>query len=104
VATSRKRQSGAPAEIGVRELKNQASRILRSVQEDGVEYIVTVRGNPVAVLRSLTDEDRDRQERFGIEQELADMTVLAGQIAANWRSPHSAVDLVSEQRRPDAGD
>jgi len=100
VATSRKKQGDAPAEIGVRELKNQTSRILRAVQEESAEYIVTVRGKPVAVLRSLTDEDRDRQARASIEQELAEIAGLAAQIAANWQSPSSAVELVSEQRRP----
>ena len=65
MATSRKKPGDPPAEIGVRELKNQASRILRAVQEESAEYVVTVRGKPVAVLRSLTDEDRDRQARAG---------------------------------------
>jgi prevent-host-death family protein len=88
----------------VRELKNQASRILRAVQEESAEYVVTVRGKPVAVLRSLTDEDRARHERSGIERELAEMALLAAQIAQNWQSPRTAAELVSEQRRPDAGD
>lgn len=36
--------------IGVRELKNQANEIVRSVREEQAEYIVTYHGEPVAVL------------------------------------------------------
>ena len=49
-----------PETIGVRELKNHASRLLRAVREDMVEYVVTLRGEPVAVLRPLTDEEAQR--------------------------------------------
>ncbi|HRQ41094.1 MAG TPA: type II toxin-antitoxin system prevent-host-death family antitoxin [Chloroflexota bacterium] len=38
-------------EIGIRELKNQASKIVRAVREEAAEYIITVNGEPVAVLR-----------------------------------------------------
>lgn len=103
MATSHKRR-GATTEIGVRELKNQASGILRAVREESAEYIVTVRGKPVAVLRPLNEEDRLRHERSEIERELAEMAELAAQIAREWQSPRTAVELVSEQRRPDAGD
>ena len=40
-------------EIGIRQLKNDASEILRAVREEKVEYIITLRGQPVAVLRPL---------------------------------------------------
>ena len=43
--------------IGIRELSNQISRIVRLVREERTEYIITVRGKPVAVLRPFTDED-----------------------------------------------
>lgn len=38
-------------EIGIRHLKNETSEILRSVREEGAEYVITYRGEPVAVLR-----------------------------------------------------
>jgi prevent-host-death family protein len=104
VATSDRERDARPTEIGVRELKNQASRILRTVQDERAEYVVTVRGKPVAVLRSFTDEDRLRQTEAEIEQELATMVALATEVAAAWKSPHTAVELVSEQRRSRAGD
>src|SRR6476660_7727386 len=37
--------------IGIRELKNRASEIVHEVKENEAEYIVTFRGEPVAVLR-----------------------------------------------------
>ena len=35
--------------VGVRELKNNATRIVRAVREEQAEYVVTVDGRPVAV-------------------------------------------------------
>ena len=46
--------------IGMRELKNQASKIVRAVREEMAEYIITVHGEPVAVLRPLTQADTDQ--------------------------------------------
>lgn len=46
-------------EIGIRQLKNEASEILRAVREDKVEYIITLRGQPVAVLRPIADHVED---------------------------------------------
>jgi prevent-host-death family protein len=85
--------------IGVRELKNQASRIVRSVREEMAEYVITVQGEPVAVLRPLTGEDAQKLRQAEREQALAEMKTLAGQIAEAWTSPQSGADLIDEQRR-----
>ena len=37
-------------EIGIRELKSQASEIVRAVREERAEYIITHRGKPVAMI------------------------------------------------------
>jgi prevent-host-death family protein len=42
--------------IGIRELKANASAIIREVQESGTEVIITVRGRPVARLEPMTTE------------------------------------------------
>ena len=34
--------------IGIRELKEQATAVVRSVREEGAEYVITLRGEPVA--------------------------------------------------------
>ncbi len=40
-------------QIGVRELKNRLTEIIREIKETGVEYTVTVHGQPVASIRPL---------------------------------------------------
>ncbi len=37
-------------EIGIRELKSQASEIVRAVREERAEYVITLRGKPVAMI------------------------------------------------------
>ena len=85
--------------IGVRELKTQASRILRHVRDDQAEYVVTLHGKPVAVLRPFTPADVADARQAVIEKELADLRALADEMASEWTSDKTAVELVSEQRR-----
>lgn len=88
-----------PTTIGVRELKNQTSRVIRSVREEMIEYVVTLRGEPVAILRPLTEEDAGRLHQFEIDATLDDMKALAQQVAAAWTSDKSGVELIADQRR-----
>lgn len=85
--------------IGVRDLKNRASEIVRNVHEREAEYIVTLRGEPVAVLRPLTEKSERELQKMEREKALARLDDLAEQIAQAWRSSKSAVELVEEQRR-----
>ena len=87
-----------PTAIGVRELKNQASRIVRAVREEMAEYVITVQGEPVAVLRPFTDEDAHKLRQAEVDEALAEMKALARQVAEAWTSPKSGVELVEEQR------
>jgi prevent-host-death family protein len=88
-----------PESIGVRELKNQTSRVLRAVREEMAEYIVTLHGKPVAVLRPLTEEESLQLQQHEIEKSTAEMKAIAQEVAAAWTSKKSGVELVSEQRR-----
>ena len=88
-----------PTTVGVRELKNQTSRIIRAVREDLREYVVTLRGEPVAVLRPLTEEEAKRLRQVEVDTALAEIKVLAQEVASAWISEKSGVELVSEQRR-----
>ncbi|MEJ2735109.1 MAG: type II toxin-antitoxin system prevent-host-death family antitoxin [Anaerolineae bacterium] len=88
-----------PTTIGVRELKNHASRVLRAVREEMSEYVVTLRGEPVAVLRPLTDEEVQRLRQVETDETLAEMKALAKEVAAAWTSDQSGVELIAEQRR-----
>ena len=86
-------------EIGIRELKNEASRIVRAVREEMVEYVITVRGEPVALLTPLTEADETRLKEQTIEAELAEWSSLATAIGEEWQSSKTGVELVEAQRR-----
>jgi prevent-host-death family protein len=88
-----------PESIGVRELKNQTSRVLRAVREEMAEYIITLHGKPVAVLRPLTEEESQQLQQHEIEKSTAEMKAIAQEVAAAWTSNKSGVELISEQRR-----
>jgi prevent-host-death family protein len=88
-----------PLTIGVRELKNHTSRLVRAVREEMAEYVITVRGEPVAVLRPFSEKDAQRLRRDEVNEGLVEMKTLAKQVAAAWTSPQSGVELVEEQRR-----
>jgi len=88
-----------PITIGVRELKNHTSRVIRAVREEMSEYVVTLRGEPVAVLRPLNEEERQRLRQVEIDAALEEMKALAQEVASAWTSEKSGVELVAEQRR-----
>ena len=88
-----------PQMVGVRELKNQASRVIRQVSEEMVEYVVTLRGEPVALLRPLTKEEVQRLRQAEVDDSLDEMKALAQQVADAWISDKSGVQLVADQRR-----
>ena len=85
--------------VGVRELKNRASAIVSEVREQAAEYVVTVHGEPVAVLRPYGDEDRRRERRRRALSVLARMDELATRISAGWRTDLGAVEAVAAERR-----
>ncbi|HRV96660.1 MAG TPA: type II toxin-antitoxin system prevent-host-death family antitoxin [Anaerolineae bacterium] len=85
--------------IGMRELKNKASKIVQTVRDEMVEYIITVKGKPVAVLRPFTSEDAAKLKQDEVDAYLAELRVLADQVADAWQSSKSGVELIEEQRR-----
>lgn len=85
--------------IGVRELKNQASQIVRSVREEMAEYVITLHGKPVAMLRPITNEDEQALRRLELAAFLAEADRLAQEISVDWQSEKTAVELIEEQRR-----
>jgi prevent-host-death family protein len=85
--------------VGVRELRNRTSRIVAEVREGAAEYVVTLRGEPVAVLRPFIAEQARRRRRSETEDALEAMRELSREIADAWSSPKTAVELIEEQRR-----
>ncbi len=84
---------------GIRELKNQASRIVNEVREEMAEYVITSQGTPVAVLRPFSDDDAALIRRRQAEQTLVEMKSLAEEIGRCWKAPKSARQLLDEDRR-----
>jgi prevent-host-death family protein len=77
--------------LGIRELKNRTSEVLRAVRQDKAEYIITYQGQPVARLIPLQDD---------LEEDIwARLERLRREITANWKSEKSAAEIVSEIRR-----
>jgi prevent-host-death family protein len=91
--------------VGVRELKNQATEILRDVRENRAEYVVTYHGRPVAVLLPVDEEWLEAEAQRAAEAVTpgedvwAELEALREEIGRNWKSDKTAVELISEQRR-----
>ena len=82
-------------EIGVRELKQRASEILRRVREEGAAYAITYRGKVVARLEGSAPVDN----RARAQAIWAEIDELAKEISAQVGPDVSAVEAVGEQRR-----
>ena len=63
------------------------------------DYVVTLRGEPVAVLRPFTEEEAQRLRQGEIDAALAEMKALAQEVASAWTSEKSGVERIAEQRR-----
>lgn len=83
--------------LGVRELKERISEVLRMVQEKGEIIEVTNRGEVVARLvpahKAPTAEDMSDDEIW------TDLERLSAEISAHWPAGVSAVDAVRDARR-----
>jgi prevent-host-death family protein len=93
-------------QIGVRELKNQATEIIREVREQHAEYIVTYRDRPVARLAPLAPEGPDAQpakraspQRVELEALWAEWDALAQEIDEHWQGDKSVLETLLEMRR-----
>ncbi len=91
--------------VGVKDLKNQATEILRTVREEQTEYIVTYHGRPVAMLLPIdaawlqAEQDRAVRAARPSPDLLAELEALRAEIDVSWRSNKTAVELVAEGRR-----
>jgi prevent-host-death family protein len=85
--------------VAVRELKDRTTEIMRSVREDREEYLITVDGEVVAVLRPVEREPEEPGPRYTLEEERAIIDEVARLNSEAWISPLTPVEAVSEQRR-----
>ena len=85
--------------VGVRELKNQTTKVIRNVRENQAEYVITYHGRPVAVLLPVDEEWLEGETKRVVDDVRADLESLKQEISSSWRSEKTGVELVSEQRR-----
>ena len=83
-------------EIGIRELKQRASGILRQVREEHESFSVTYRGKVVAKLVPAMDPSADQEVASAIWTRMDD---LSREVSAHWPTRSSTSEAVSEQRR-----
>lgn len=84
--------------IGIRELKEQTSKVLKRVREQGETIEITYRGKPIARLVPATMPKPDKHEVAAIWCEIDE---LIAEIATHLPKDVSAVADVREQRRDD---
>ena len=82
--------------IGVRDLKQHTSRVLRRVREKGEQIEVTYRGRAVARLIPVA---RPAARRRDLAAVWSDLDKLAAEIGARWRGSGGAREAVREGRR-----
>lgn len=80
--------------VGIRELKQHASELIRLVRETGSEVQVTHRGQVVALLIPVTPLKRKETEK----RSWANLDTLAAEIEARWPKGVSAAQAVAEGR------
>lgn len=85
-------------EVGIRELKAQASKILDEVREHGARYVITRRGRPVGVL--LPIEQAPPPNAAGPEGADAwqELERLGEEIGRGWTSSLTSSEILSELR------
>jgi prevent-host-death family protein len=81
--------------VGIRELKQQASELVRHVRETGGPVQVTYHGKVVALLVP-AERSRDPEEE---DRAWAELDRLAAEIGARWPEGISAERAVAEGRR-----
>jgi prevent-host-death family protein len=82
--------------IGIRELKQHTSRILRRVREEGEEILVTYRGRVVARMIPVSVSSSNPAGQAAI---WSDLDQLSAEISARWPAGVTASQAVEEGRR-----
>jgi prevent-host-death family protein len=79
--------------VGIRELKQQTSELIRRVREKGDEIQVTHHGKVVARIIPISSSPAETQRAWdGLDR-------LADEIGKRWPKGVSAAEAVSEERR-----
>ena len=81
--------------VGIRELKQQASELIRMVRENGSEIQVTYHGKVVALLVPVASKAITPQET----EAWTKIDHLAAEIGAHWPKDVSVTQTIQEIRR-----
>lgn len=89
--------------IGVRELRQQTSELLRKLKEEKAEYIITYQGQPVALLLPLDTEAVEQAivqvGKQGATQSWNVYAQVAERVRASWSPETDTQTLLDEIRR-----
>ena len=89
--------------VGVRELREQASEVIRRVREEHAEYVVTYQGRPVAIILPLDTERAEAETVAGSKKAIAanweHYRRLVADIQRVWPKDVSTEDVVNAIRR-----
>ena len=80
--------------VGIRELRQRASELIRIVREDGRQVEITLRGVPVAMIIPIERPSDTNEAAI----EWAKLDTLAAEISARWPAGVSAAEAVAEGR------
>jgi prevent-host-death family protein len=84
--------------VGVRELKQKTTQVLRRVREKKEQIQVTYRGEVVALLVPVPSAKR-RAKSTADEAVWVELDQLAAEIGAHWPKGVTAVDAIRQDRR-----
>ena len=89
--------------IGVRELREQTSKVLRQVREAQAKYIITYQGKPVALLLPIQAEVVEKTMVEAGQRSAADgwetYARLAEELRRDWPADKGTQELMDEIRR-----
>jgi prevent-host-death family protein len=89
--------------IGVRELRQQTSEVIRRVREEKAEYVITYQGRPVAILLPLDAEQAEKEMVQASKGAVLDnwerYELLAEELRRTWPADLSTQDLIDAIRR-----
>jgi prevent-host-death family protein len=83
--------------IGIRDLKTCASDVLRDVRVTRARYVVTRRGQPVAVI--IPYSPRETGEAATREEGWAWFFEAGERLGREWKTTLTAVEILNEMRR-----
>jgi prevent-host-death family protein len=89
--------------IGVRELRQQTSEVIRRVREDRAEYVVTYQGRPVAIILPLDAGRAEKEMAQASKKAVLDnwerYERLAEELRRAWPTALSTQDVIDSIRR-----